>query len=212
MATDIEARNAEVERLMAESDKLLWHIANRYSTWFHPAEDLRQEGLTSAVAHWERFPESVKEDPAETQIFMKNQYKWAIQNAVINHFSMMSGIGSRHRQEAPEIRDIQETISLMDSEGSGERHQVLESGYDEERWIDNILVRQGLAHLDEKDRQLLLWFYQDELSLREIGHMTDTKRTTVWWQLEEARKKLRHWFVTCCLMSNPNLTVQVESG
>lgn len=127
------------------------------------ADELSQEILFTAVRELPRLKEDGKFE----------SWLWGIANNVTKAFRRYMG-----KQRANYSYDTLENLSCKD-----------EYGDENEEFYD--LLRTKIAMLSEMYRSIIISYYYDGLSTKQISEKLDIPEGTVTWRLSEARKKLK---------------------
>jgi len=130
--------------------------------------------------------------------------------ARVSKFSFYSGRGSlrgwlravvfqlsadHHRQssrlvQTEEPEDIDRIAHASDKP---ERHSSTELDYVRERYREAVVgaLQRAIADLESRERLLLVYYYYDEMTLREIGHVFDVHEATISRWLSKVQKRVR---------------------
>ena len=127
------------------------------------ADELSQEILFTAVRELPKLKDDSKFEP----------WLWSIANNVTKSFRRYMG-----KQRAMYSYDTLETLSCED-----------EYGDENEEFYDSL--RTKIAMLSEMYRSIIILYYYDGLSTKQISEKLDIPEGTVTWRLSEARKKLK---------------------
>ncbi|MFL6273650.1 MAG: RNA polymerase sigma factor [Blastocatellia bacterium] len=127
----------------------------------------------------------------------------------VSKFSFYSGRGSlrgwlravvfqlsadQHRQTSRLVQTEEpEDIERLASAEAAERHVAPEVSFVNDRYRTGVAdaLRRAIQELEARERLLLAYYYYEEMTLREIGHLFDVHEATISRWLTKVQKRLR---------------------
>ena len=157
---------------MMKSDRIEVYIEKVYGYAVHhtytrdEADELSQEILLTAIRELPKLRDGSRFEP----------WLWGIANNVTKSFSRSKG-----KNRAIYSYDVLEDLPCEESDESED-----EETYD--------FLRTKIAMLSETYRNIIILYYYDGLSTKEIAERLNIPEGTVTWRLSAARKKLKKEF------------------
>jgi RNA polymerase sigma-70 factor (ECF subfamily) len=130
--------------------------------------------------------------------------------ARVSKFSFYSGRGSlrgwlravvfqlsadHHRQSSRLVQteEPEDMDRIAHAAEKPERRSTTDLDYVRERYRDAVVaaLQRAIAELESRERLLLVYYYYDEMTLREIGHLFDVHEATISRWLAKVQKRVR---------------------
>src|SRR4030095_11795570 len=130
--------------------------------------------------------------------------------ARVSKFSFYSGRGSlrgwlravvfqlsadHHRQSSRLVQteEPEDIDRMAHAAERPERHSTSHLEYVRERYREAVVaaLQRAISDLEPRERLLLVYYYYDEMTLREIGHLFDVHETTISRWLAKVQKRVR---------------------
>ena len=152
-----------LDRLMREYGDSVFRMCFLYLKDYHLAEDATQETFMKAMRSYDSFLHNSKEKT------------WLIRIAINTCKNVM-----RTRWFRFPMMDIEE-------------QQYLDIQNSIEELIEKDSISSAIMSLKRKDRELIILYYYQELSVKEISVIMNKKENAINQQLKRARKKLKDY-------------------
>lgn len=152
-----------LDRLMREYGDSVFRMCFLYLKDYHLAEDATQETFMKAMRSYDSFLHNSKEKT------------WLIRIAINTCKNVM-----RTRWFRFPMMDIEE-------------QQYLDIQNSIEELIEKDSISSAIMSLKRKDRELIILYYYQELSVKEISVIMNKKENAINQQLRRARKKLKDY-------------------
>lgn len=152
-----------LERLMKEYGDSVFRMCFLYLKDYHLAEDATQETFIKAMKSYDSFLHNSKEKT------------WLIRIGINTCKNIM-----RTRWFRFPMMDIEE-------------QQYLDMQNSIEELIEKDSISSAIMSLKRKDRELIILYYYQELSVKEISGIMNKKENAINQQLRRARKKLKDY-------------------
>lgn len=152
-----------LERLMQEYGDSVFRMCFLYLKDYHLAEDATQETFIKAMKSYDSFLHNSKEKT------------WLIRIGINTCKNIM-----RTRWFRFPMMDIEE-----------QQHLDVQNSIEE--LIEKDSISSAIMSLKRKDRELIILYYYQELSVKEISGIMNKKENAINQQLRRARKKLKDY-------------------
>lgn len=149
-------------RLMNEYGDSIFRTCFLYLKDYHLAEDAAQETFISAVQAYDSFK------------FQSSEKTWLTRIAINKCKNIMSTRWFRTLRI-----DIQKCFNVADGKNTIEKIVTKDS------------VSNAIMKLNNEDREIIILYYYQELTIKEIAFVLNKKENTVIQQLYRARNKLK---------------------
>ena len=182
----VTERNERIVALMEETDKLLWHIANkyaRYSSFAYSPEDLRQEGLATAVAKydfWKHYRDEI--------VGFVTAYRSGISSKLRDRpFPLLAGYHAKSPRKMPTLVDVDKELES----GARPFYELPSEDRGDAEWVEWLDIDAALAQMTAEDRLLLTRYCLEGWTTAELARAMECSGSTVCRQLRSAREQLR---------------------
>ena len=151
-----------LERLMNEYGDAIFRMCYLYLKDYHLAEDATQDTFINAMKSYDTFQN-------------KSTEKTWITRIAINC-----------------CKNIIRTQWFRNARNNLEENMVNASESPIEEFLEKDSISRAIMELNENDRKIIILYYYQELSMKEIADIIGTSENTTIQRLNRARKKLRN--------------------
>lgn len=152
-----------LERLMQEYGDSVFRMCYLYLKDYHLAEDATQETFIKAMKSYDSFLHNAKEKT------------WLIRIAINSCKNIMRTRWFRFPMLRIEDQQLSDTCNSL------------------EGVIEKDTISKAIMSLKKSDRELIILYYYQELSVKEISLITKKKENAINQQLRRARKRLKDY-------------------
>lgn len=152
-----------LERLMNEYGDSVFRMCFLYLKDYHLAEDATQETFIKAMKSYDSF------------LHNSTEKTWLIRIAINTCKNIMR------------IKWFRLSMFNIEDQQHADDHNLIEE------IIEKDTISKAIMSLNKRDRELIILYYYQELSVKEISFIMKKKENTINQQLRRTRKKLKYY-------------------